>query len=91
MGRVLFQKLFFVFREFLGYEDRIGSAYRNAGAAIDATIGVDINLCRRLKLGLVFFGMDAVGRADVHAKFVFDASVGDYIRHDLLLLRYFMK
>src|SRR5208282_1610079 len=79
---VLFQKLLLVLRQFLCHEDRIRGANRNAGAAIDATSGVDINLCRRLKLRLVFFGMDAVGRADVHAKLVLDASVGDYIGHE---------
>jgi hypothetical protein len=34
------------------------------------------------KTRLVLLGMDAIGRADLDAERVFDASVGDYIGHD---------
>src|ERR1019366_9088897 len=54
IGRVLFQKLFLVFGQFLGHEDRIRGAGWDTGAAIDTTLGVDIKLGCRLKLGFVF-------------------------------------
>src|SRR5208282_4552382 len=54
----------------------------SAGAAIDATFGVDIKLGCLLELGLVFLGMNAVGGTDFHAKFVLNAGVGDYISHE---------
>src|SRR5208337_158151 len=82
VGGVLVEKLFLVLGQIVGGEDRIRGASRNAGATIDTTNRIDIELGRRFKLRLVFLGVDAVGWADFHTKLVLDAAVGDYIGHD---------
>jgi hypothetical protein len=82
MGGVLFDELFLVIGNFVGYKNRVRGAGRNTGAAIDTSFGVDVKLGRCLKVWFIFFGVDTVGGADFHAKFIFDAIVGDYISHD---------
>ena len=55
----------------------------DARAAVDALIGVDVELRFGFKSGFVFSGMNAVYRANVHACGVLgsDARLGDYISH----------
>src|SRR5581483_3619791 len=78
-------KRFQIVRQVLDSEDRIRGADRNAGAAIDAACRIHIDLLFFLKTGLIFFGMDAVGRANICAEQVLDALVGNHICHVALL------
>jgi hypothetical protein len=79
---VLFDELSFVVGHFLERINRVGGADRDTCATVNAALRVDIHLSRGLELRLLFFGMNAVGRANVGAKRIFDASIGNYISHD---------
>jgi hypothetical protein len=81
MGGVFFQELLLIFRQLLGHKDRVRCASGDTCSAIDATFGIDVKLGGRLELGLILLGVDAVGGTDLDAKLVFDARIGDYIRH----------
>jgi hypothetical protein len=81
-GGVFLDKLLLVFRHVVESKHRVRLADRETGAAVDAFCGVDIHLGRGLKLGFILFGVNAIGGADVNAKSVFDAGVGDYVGHD---------
>jgi hypothetical protein len=61
---------------------RIGGANRDASPAIDAALRIDVKLSGGLKFWFVLLGMNAVGRADVHAEKVLDAGVGNHVSHD---------
>jgi hypothetical protein len=74
-------KLLKVFRKIVNRLDGIGGTDGHAGAAIDASGGVNIELGGDVKGRLVLFGVNAVRGADVHAEKVFDTSAGDYISH----------
>jgi len=63
-------------------KDRVSRAHRNASAAVDAAVGVNIQLGRSLELLFVFLGVDAVGRASFHAEFVFGTGISDGVSHD---------
>jgi hypothetical protein len=76
----------FLLRQFIDGMKRVGSTDRDASSAIDTALGVNVELSHGLKPGVIFFGMNAVGRADVHAQKVFNAGVGDYISHDEVFL-----
>src|SRR5689334_13217889 len=58
-------------------------ANRNAGAAIDALDGVDVQELFRRVVRLVFLWMNAVDRASVDAGGIFGADAGfsDYVCH----------
>jgi hypothetical protein len=64
--------------------DRVRSAYRHAGAAIDALRRIDKELRRSFKRRLILLGMNAVGGADVDAKRVLDAGIRNYVSLDKL-------
>src|SRR5262245_46334767 len=68
-------------------ENRLNGTRRNAGAAIDALVGMDEQLLRCFELGLVLPRMDAIDRADINTGTVLgaDARFGDDIRHAALL------
>src|SRR5712692_5993732 len=70
-------------RRFVEREDRLDRARRHAGAAVDALVGMNIKHLSRGELGLVLPGMNAVDRADVHARSILDADawLADDIRH----------
>src|SRR5579884_1482566 len=64
-------------------EDRADGAGGLAGAAVNALVRIDVEHLDGLEVGLALGRVDAVNRADVHARRVFhaDARLGDYIRH----------
>jgi hypothetical protein len=74
-----------LFRHFLLGKDRGDGTSGLAGAAIDALVGIDIELDGLGESRFVFARMDAVHRADVDACSVFgvDAGFGNDIRHIL--------
>src|SRR3954454_654538 len=63
--------------------DGVDRAGLHAGVAVDALLGVDVELLGGLELGLVRRRMDAVDRADLDARRVLgaDAGLADHIRH----------
>jgi hypothetical protein len=68
--------VFQVFRELIERVDRIGSASRHTGAAVDAAAGIYEKLGSGFEGWLVFFGMDAVGgQASTQSKSLMQASV----------------
>jgi hypothetical protein len=83
MLRVHFNRAFVFFRHVIQREDGIGGAYRNAGAAINAVVRVDIELRGLFKAGLIFARMNAVNRANVNALFVFRTSLDNYVSHEI--------
>jgi hypothetical protein len=62
--------------------DRIGRARRNASAAVNAALGIDIHLGRSFEAGLVLLGMNAIGGADLDTEGIFNAGISNYISHD---------
>jgi hypothetical protein len=75
-------ELFLVFGHVVESVNRIGGAGRNAGAAVDTALGVDIHLRGGFKLWLIRLRMDAVSRANFDAKRIFGAVIGNYVGHD---------
>jgi hypothetical protein len=69
------------FGEFIQHEDRIGGADRDAGAAIDAIVGLNVKLWRFGETGLILLGVDAVHRAGLHAQFILGTGIGNYVCH----------
>src|SRR4051812_12013282 len=80
-GRVFLDEFLLVFRDILQGVNRVGSASRNTGAAVNATLGIDKHLSRSFKAGFVLLRVDAVGWANVDAKRIFDARISNYISH----------
>src|SRR5271168_42105 len=76
-----------LFRQVFEGEDGGYGADGDAGAAVDAFDGIDVELLFGVVAGLVFARVDAVHRADVDAGGIFcaDARLGDYVSHLLLL------
>ena len=69
-------------------EDRLDRANRLTGAAVNAFLGIDIELVFFRKFfGLVLCGMDAVDRTDIDASGILhvDAGLSNDIGHLLLL------
>jgi hypothetical protein len=56
--------------------DRVDRARFDAGVAVDALRGVDVELLGVGEAGLVLGGMDAVDRADLDARVVLRADAG---------------
>jgi hypothetical protein len=81
-GGVLLDEFLLIFRHVFQRVNRVRSASRNASAAVDAALRVDIHLRGSFEPGFVLLGVNAVGGADFDAKRVFDASISDYISHD---------
>jgi hypothetical protein len=53
----------------------------DAGVAVEAEVGIDVQLLRRLEIGIPVLRMDAVDRAHFDARVVLDAAAGDDVRH----------
>src|SRR5439155_24836484 len=72
-----------LFREVFQRENSGHGANRYASATIDAFGRVDIKLSLRLESRLILARMDAVHRADIHARGVFcaDARLGNHVSH----------
>jgi hypothetical protein len=68
-------------RKFIERMNGVGRADRNASAAIDAIVGIDIELRGVGETTLVLFGMNAVHRASLNAQLVFGAAVRNYVCH----------
>jgi hypothetical protein len=81
-GRVLVDEVLLVLRHIVKGMNRIGGAYGNAGAAIDAAFGIHIHLGSGFETGLILLGMDAVGRAYIDTEGILNARIGNYISHD---------
>jgi hypothetical protein len=79
---VLFDELLFVLRQIFQRMDRVRRTGGNAGAAIDASLGIDIHLSLAFETGLVGLGMDAVGGANLDAEGILNAGISNYIGHD---------
>ena len=81
--RVDFDEVLPLFRRLVERENRFHGARRNAGAAIDALVGVDEQLLRGLERRFILPRMYAIDRADVDTGGVLraDAGLGDDIRH----------
>ena len=71
--------------ELLGHlevgEDRVDRAGLDAGVAVDADLGVDVELLGRLEVGRARLRMDAVDGTDLDAGVVLDAAAGDDVGH----------
>jgi len=63
-----------------------------AGSAVDALIGIDVELLSGIESLLVLSGMNTVNWADVYTRSVFDADtrLGDNIGHSLSILPFKM-
>src|SRR5579864_1218630 len=70
-------------RQIFQGKDRRHRADRDAGAAVNAFHGTDVQLRLVLEFGFIFSRMDAIDRADVDAGGVFgsDTGLSDYVRH----------
>src|SRR6476646_5980273 len=79
---VLLDEVLLLLGHILQRMDRIRGACRNAGAAVDASLGIDIHLSCGFEAGLVRFGVNAIGRANLNTEGVFDAGISNYISHD---------
>ena len=68
---------------FVEREDRLDRARRHAGAAVDALVRMNVEHLGRREVRLVLARMDAVDRADVHARRVLraDARFADDVGH----------
>jgi len=80
--RVFLDEFFLILGQVFESMNRVGSACRNAGAAVDTAFGIYIHLSGSFEAGLVLLGMDAVGGADFDAEGVLDAGISNYIGHD---------
>src|SRR5882724_6270104 len=72
-----------LFRQILQRKNRRHRTHWHARAAVDAFRRIDVQLLLGLEPGLVLARMNAVHRADVHARSVLgaDARLGDYVSH----------
>src|SRR5438034_7009575 len=72
-------------RRFVERENGLDRARRHTGAAVDALVRMNIKHLGRGELGLVLPGVNAVHRADVHARGILrpDAWLADDVRHPL--------
>ena len=62
-------------------EDRVDRARLDAGVAVDADLGVDVELLGGLEVGRPRLRVDAVHRADLDAGVVLDAAADDDVGH----------
>src|SRR5437667_12467311 len=71
-----------LFRKIFERKDGGHRAHGNAGATVDAFSRVDVELSFSFESRFIFAGMDAVHRADIHARGVFcaDAGLGNPVR-----------
>jgi hypothetical protein len=64
--------------------DRVGSGDWHARPTIDATVGINIELRRRLERCFIFLGMDAICGASIDTNHILNAGSGNYEGHDVL-------
>ena len=69
--RIFLRELAPLFRKIVEREDRGDRTYRNAGAAVDAFDGVDVEHLGIGELRLILFRMNAIDGAGVHARRIF--------------------
>ena len=62
-------------------EDHVDRARLHAGVAVDAQLGIDVELLRGLEIGCPRLRVDAVDWTDLDAGVVLDAASGDHVRH----------
>src|SRR5215211_2522272 len=62
-------------------EDRVHRARLDAGVAVDADLGIDVELLSGLEVRRPRPRMDAIHRADLDARVVLDAAAGDDVGH----------
>src|SRR5438132_142650 len=76
-------------RQIFQSENRRYRASRDAGAAVNAFIRVDVELLDTFKGRFILFGMNTVHRTDIHTGSVFcaNARLGNNVSHIKLLLR----
>ena len=72
-----------IFGQVVHRMDRVRRASWNAGPAIDASCGIDIELGHGIHPGFIFLGVNAIGWADIDAKEILDAGIGNYVGHGL--------
>jgi hypothetical protein len=82
IGRVFLDEVLFVLGDIVDGVNRIGGAGGNAGATVDAALGIDVHLSRSFELGLVLLGVNAIYGAGLDAEGILDAGISDYIGHD---------
>src|SRR5437588_4479085 len=87
--RVRLRVLLPLVRELVLREAGIDRAGLDAGVAVDALVGVDVEHLDGVVVGLVRGRVDAVDRADLDTRVVLgpDAGLCDYVRHVLLETR----
>src|SRR6266853_751314 len=75
--------LFPLFRKVVEGEDGRDRTHRNAGAAVDALHGIDIQHLLGPELLRVLLGMNAIHRTGVNAGSIFgsDAGLGNHVGH----------
>src|SRR5215211_7786176 len=61
--------------------DRVDRARLDAGVAVDADLGIDVELLRRLEVAGARLGVDAVDRTHLDARVVLDAAADDDVGH----------
>ena len=83
---VLCCELFLVPGQIINRMDRVRCTGRNTGSAIDAAIGLHIELGGGFKLRFIRLRMNAVCWAHVHTKQVFNAGVHNHVGHDEVFL-----
>jgi hypothetical protein len=80
-GCVLLDEFLLFFGHVVEGVNRVGRTDWDTSAAVDTAFGINIHLRGGFETGLVLLGMNAIGGADLDAKRVLDAGVGDYIGH----------
>jgi hypothetical protein len=81
VSRIFLDEFLLFFRHIFEGMNRIGPAGGNAGAAVEASLGIHIHLSGGFEPRLVLLRMDTVGGAHLDAKRVFDAVVSNYLGH----------
>src|SRR6187549_2027917 len=73
-------------RDLLLRVDRVDRASLDARVAVDALVGIDVELLVRVVVGLLGGRMDAIHRADLHTRVVLlaDARLRDHVGHSHL-------
>jgi hypothetical protein len=86
--RIALGVFFPLFRQIVEGEDGRDGTYWNAGAAVDAFYGIDVEHFFGRELFGVFFGMNAVDRTGVNTGGIFgsNAGLGNYVGHKNLVL-----
>src|SRR5215471_441088 len=79
---VLLDELFLVLGHIFERMNRVGGAGRNACAAINAALGINVHLRSGFETRLVLLGMNAIGWADLNTKGIFNAGISNYVGHD---------